>query len=64
MGAAATIDDYLAAVPDDKRAELERLRRMIRALAPEAVETIAYAMPAYKIDGRYFIGFAATKASC
>ena len=64
MPPAASIDEYLAAVPDDKRPELERLRRMIGALAPEAVETIAYAMPAYKINGRYFIGFAATKAHC
>jgi uncharacterized protein YdhG (YjbR/CyaY superfamily) len=64
MAVAASIDEYLATVPDDKRPELERLRRMIRALAPEAVETISYAMPAFKIKGRYFIGFAATKAHC
>ena len=65
MQAAASVDEYLAGVSDDaKRAELERIRRIIRALAPEAVETISYAMPAYKIDGRYFLGYAATKANC
>ncbi len=64
MQVAASVDEYLAGVPDDKRAELERLRRMIRALAPEADETISYAMPAFKIGGRYFIGFSATKAHC
>jgi uncharacterized protein YdhG (YjbR/CyaY superfamily) len=64
MQAAASIDDYLAGVADDKRAELERIRGLIHAAAPDAVETIAYAMPAFKIDGRYFFGFAATRAHC
>ncbi len=64
MQAVASVDEYLAKVPDDKRAELERLRRLIRATAPEAVETIAYTMPAYKVNGRYFLGFGATKAHC
>lgn len=65
MQAAASVDDYLAGIPDDaKRTELERLRRLIRGLAPDAVETISYGMPAFKIDGRYFIGFSATKAHC
>jgi len=62
--AAASVDEYLAGVPQDKRAELERIRGLIRAAAPDAVETIAYAMPAYKIAGRYFLGFSATKAHC
>jgi uncharacterized protein YdhG (YjbR/CyaY superfamily) len=62
MQAAASIDEYLAGLPGTKRAELERLRRLIGTLAPEAVETISYAMPAFKIDGRYFVGFSATKA--
>jgi len=62
--AAASVDEYLASVPEDKRVELERIRQLIHAAAPDAVETIAYAMPAFKIDGRYFLGFAATKAHC
>jgi len=62
--AAVSVDEYLAGVPDDKRAELERLRQLIKSTAPEATETIAYAMPAYKIGGRYFMGFGATKAHC
>jgi uncharacterized protein YdhG (YjbR/CyaY superfamily) len=61
---AATIDEYLAGVPDDKRAALERLREQIHEAAPEAVETIAYGMPAFKLDGRWFVGFGATKKHC
>jgi uncharacterized protein YdhG (YjbR/CyaY superfamily) len=31
-----TIDEYLAALSDDKRAALEKLRKTIRAVAPHA----------------------------
>ncbi len=62
--AAATIDEYLAGVPDDKRAALERLREQIHAAAPDAIEAISYDMPAFKLDGRWFVGFAATKEHC
>jgi uncharacterized protein YdhG (YjbR/CyaY superfamily) len=62
--AATTIDAYLATVPDDKRAALERLRQQIRAVAPDATEAIAYGMPAFKLDGRYLVGFSATREHC
>ena len=42
-----TIDEYLAALSDDKRAALEKLRKTIRAVAPEAEECISYQLPAF-----------------
>ncbi|MGZ8438419.1 MAG: iron chaperone [Candidatus Limnocylindrales bacterium] len=60
----ATIDEYLAGVPDDQRGALGRLRAQIHAAAPDAIETIAYGMPGFKLDGRYFVGFSASKAHC
>jgi len=60
----ATIDEYLAGVADDKRAALERLREQIRAAAPDATEAISYGMPAFKLDGRFFLGFSAAKGHC
>lgn len=42
---AQTIDDYLAAVPEDARAALEKLRKTIRAAAPKATEVISYQIP-------------------
>ncbi|MFI5226577.1 MAG: iron chaperone [Candidatus Limnocylindrales bacterium] len=62
--APATVDEYLAGLPDDKRAALERLRAQIRAALPDATETIGYGMPAYRIDGRYALGFGVTKTAC
>jgi uncharacterized protein YdhG (YjbR/CyaY superfamily) len=40
-GEPRTIDEYLAALSDDKRAALERLRKIIRAAAPKAEECIS-----------------------
>jgi len=51
-------------VPDDARATLDGLRRTIRAVAPGAVESISYGMPAFKYQGRPLIYFAAAKNHC
>jgi len=61
---AQTIDEYLAPVPDDQRHALGRLRELIRAAAPEAIETISYGRPAFQLDGRYFVGFGVTRNGC
>lgn len=61
MDAPSNIDEYMAALPDDRRAVLEDLRQTIRAAAPEATETIAYQMPAFTSHGRFLVSFAAYK---
>jgi uncharacterized protein YdhG (YjbR/CyaY superfamily) len=62
--AAATIDEYLAGVPDDKRAALERLREQIHAAVPDAIEAISYGLPTFKLDGRWFVAFGIAKKYC
>ncbi len=63
MAAPTSVDDYLATLPDDRRAALEALRQTIRAAAPEATETIAYGMPAFRSHGgQFLVSFAAYKA--
>ena len=61
---AATIDEYLAGVPDAERAVLQRLREQIQAAAPDAVETISYGLPGFRLDGRYFVGFGVARKHC
>ena len=56
---AAAIDAFLAGLPDDARLALEALRRVIRAASPDAVETIAYSVPAFKYKGRPLVSFSA-----
>lgn len=58
MTAKTSIDEYLAAVPEDARAVLEKLRTTIKAVAPDATETISYQVPTIKHHGS-LVGFAA-----
>jgi uncharacterized protein YdhG (YjbR/CyaY superfamily) len=60
---AKTIDEYLAALSDDKRAALENLRKTIRAAAPKAVECISYQLPAFRLSGM-LVAFGATANHC
>ena len=63
MVAPATVEEYLASLPPDRRASMETLRRAARAGAPEATESIAYGMPALRSHGRQFlVSYAAFKA--
>jgi uncharacterized protein YdhG (YjbR/CyaY superfamily) len=64
LSPASTVDAYLAALPADQRAALAELRATIKAAAPEAVESISYAMPAYKYKGKPLIYFGAAKNHC
>lgn len=61
MATPATVDAYLAALPPTQRAVMDELRRIIVAAAPGATETIAYQMPAIRLDGRFLVSYAAFK---
>jgi uncharacterized protein YdhG (YjbR/CyaY superfamily) len=63
-GKPQTIDEYLAALSDDKRAALAKLRKTIRAAAPRAEECISYQLPAFRLDGRVLVAFGATANHC
>ena len=55
------IDDYLSLQPAKPVAALEKIRKTVRAVAPQAVEVISYGMPAFKYQGRILIYFAGFK---
>src|SRR3989441_111044 len=57
MKKASSVDGYLKTVPRSARAALERLRRTIKAAAPEATEVISYGIPSFKHHG-YLVGVA------
>lgn len=56
------VDAFLAALPDDLRMALEHLRNQIVEAAPEAVETIAYGVPAFRYRGRPLVSFSAGRS--
>jgi len=47
-----SVDEYLAATPEEVRVKLSELRRAIKAAAPKAEERISYGMPYYDYKGR------------
>ena len=60
----ATVEEYLASVPEPARATLNEVRSAIRSAAPpEATETISYRMPALKYK-EVLVWFAAFANHC
>ncbi len=59
-----SIDAYLATVSPERRAALEKLRKTIRAILPDAEECISYSMPAFRHGGQVVAGFLATSKGC
>jgi uncharacterized protein YdhG (YjbR/CyaY superfamily) len=57
---ARNIDEYIAEFPLKTQAILEMVRITIREAAPEAQETINYAIPTFALEGNlvHFAGFA------
>ncbi len=59
-----TVDEYLASLDPDKRAALERLRRLIKTAAPGAEDCISYRLPAFRLKGRMLVWFGAAANHC
>src|SRR5262249_55666631 len=58
------IDDYLSRLSEDKRAALTKLRRAIKAAAPRVEECISYQVPAFRLNGKMLVWFAAAEKHC
>lgn len=52
----SSFDEYLATVSAPQKAELERIRRLVRRTVPDAEEATSYGMPAFKYKKR-LLGF-------
>lgn len=55
---AKTVDEYIAGFPDQTRAVLQQMRAVITAAAPDATETMSYAIPTFDLNGRHLVHFA------
>ncbi|MEI6060549.1 MAG: DUF1801 domain-containing protein [Bacteroidota bacterium] len=54
------IDEYISGFPEETRVLLQQVRLAVRQAAPDAVETIKYAMPSFVLNGN-LVHFAAFK---
>ena len=43
---------------------MREIRRIIRAVAPAAIETFSYRIPGFRLDGKVFVYYAAFAAHC
>ena len=56
----SSVDSYISAFPKETQKILQELRATIKKAAPDAEESISYAMPGYKLFGKplvYFAGY-------
>jgi uncharacterized protein YdhG (YjbR/CyaY superfamily) len=59
---ARAVDLYLEGVEEPKRSTLQALRRTILELVPDAEQVISYRVPAFRLRGTTFAGFAAFRS--
>src|SRR5688572_18406339 len=54
-----TADEYISNFSTEVQHTLEKIRKLVRDVAPEAKEEIAYGIPTYKLNGKNIVHFGA-----
>jgi uncharacterized protein YdhG (YjbR/CyaY superfamily) len=56
-----SINEYVSTLPENAQKAMGEIIAVIKAKVPDAEEYISYNMPAFKVNGEYFIHFSAWK---
>ena len=56
-----SIDEYIAACPEQSQSYMQKIREMIKTIAPDAKEKISYQIAAFELSGKNIIHFAGWK---
>ena len=59
-----THEQYLQNYTGPTRQTLDEIRALIQNLVPEAEEYIGYGIPAFRLKGKYLIGYGGAKQHC
>jgi uncharacterized protein YdhG (YjbR/CyaY superfamily) len=61
---AKSFDAYFAALPRDKRAAMDKVRKAIHAAAPGVEECVSYGLPAFRYNGKVLAALGAAENHC
>jgi uncharacterized protein YdhG (YjbR/CyaY superfamily) len=56
-----SINEYISTLPENAQKAMEEIIVTIKTMVPNAEERISYNMPAFRVNGEYFIHFSAWK---
>lgn len=56
-----TVNEYLRALSSNSRNKLKQIRELVKKEVPKADELISYNMPAFKLNGKILVYYAAFK---
>ena len=56
-----SINEYVSTLPENVQKAMSEIIAAIKARVPNAEEHISYNMPAFKVNGEYFVHFSAWK---
>ena len=57
-----TIDEYIAACPEQSQSFMQKIRKTIKAITPEAKEKISYQITCFELNGKNLVHFAGWKS--
>ncbi|MBC7877849.1 MAG: DUF1801 domain-containing protein [Anaerolineales bacterium] len=56
-----SIDEYIAACPEQSQSYLQKIRKIVKAAAPKAKEKISYQIACFELNGKNLVHFAGWK---
>lgn len=56
-----SIDEYIAACPEQSRSYVQTIRDIVKSMAPQAKEKISYQIACFELNGKNLIHFAGWK---